>query len=86
MDDGELAREAAVSRATLARRFPAVLGEAPAAYLTRWRMDLAARRLRDSDDSSSRSPAVGYTSVYAFSRAFRRARGVPPGRFRAAAR
>ena len=83
----ELAREAAVSRATLTRRFASVLGEAPAAYLTRWRMDVAARRLRDGDESLEQvAAAVGYTSVYAFSRAFRRARGIPPGRFRAAAR
>lgn len=82
-----LAREAAVSRATLTRRFTSALGESPGAYLTRWRMDLAARRLRDSDDSLEQvAAAVGYTSVYAFSRAFSRARAVPPGRFRAAAR
>ncbi len=62
-------------------------GESPAAYLTRWRMDLAAKRLRDGDESlHGVAHAVGYTSVYAFSRAFRRARGVPPGRYRALAR
>jgi AraC-like DNA-binding protein len=83
----DLAREIGVSRATLARRFPAVIGESPGAYLTRWRMDLAARRLRDSDESlEAVARSVGYGSVYAFSRAFRRARGAPPGRFRAAAR
>jgi AraC-like DNA-binding protein len=82
-----LARETSVSRATLTRRFGAVLGESPGAYLTRWRMDLAARRLRESDDSLEQvAAAVGYTSVYAFSRAFSRARDIPPGRFRAAAR
>ncbi|MDA0179438.1 AraC family transcriptional regulator [Solirubrobacter phytolaccae] len=82
-----LAREAAVSRATLTRRFTSTLGESPGAYLTRWRMDLAARRLTDSDDSLEQvAAAVGYTSVYAFSRAFSRARAVPPGRYRAAAR
>ncbi|MBE2319890.1 AraC family transcriptional regulator [Solirubrobacter sp. CPCC 204708] len=82
-----LARETAVSRATLTRRFAAVLGEAPATYLTRWRMSLAAQRLREGDEPLEQvAAAVGYTSVYAFSRAFRRARGVPPGRFRAAAR
>ena len=82
-----LARELAVSRATLSRRFASVLGESPGAYLTRWRMDLAARRLRDSDeplDEIARS--VGYTSVHAFSRAFRRTRSVPPGRYRLASR
>ncbi|MGH3165029.1 MAG: AraC family transcriptional regulator, partial [Trebonia sp.] len=60
-----------VSRATLSRRFLAVVGESPASYLTRWRMDLAALRLRDTDDTlEAIAAAVGYTSVYAFSRAF----------------
>ena len=80
-----LARELAVSPATLGRRFAAALGEPPAAYLTRWRMDLAARRLRDTDDPlAAVARSVGYTSVYAFSRAFSRSRGLPPGRYRAA--
>ena len=82
-----LAREVAVSRATLARRFPALVGATPAAYLTRWRMDLAARQLRDTDqplDAIARQ--VGYASEYAFSRAFSRARAVPPGRYRAQSR
>jgi AraC-like DNA-binding protein len=67
-----------VSRATLPRRFLAVAGETPGSYLTRWRMDLAALRLRDTDntlDTIARS--VGYTSVYAFSRA----RAQAPGRY-----
>nr|WP_255360456.1 helix-turn-helix transcriptional regulator [Frankia sp. EI5c] len=82
-----LADEVSVSRATLSRRFPAVVGEAPGAYLTRWRMDLAARRLRDTDDTlESIARSVGYTSVYAFNRAFTRIRSQPPGRYRAGAR
>jgi AraC-like DNA-binding protein len=82
-----LATEIAVSRATLARRFAATVGETPGAYLTRWRMDLAARALRDTDESlESIAQQVGYTSVYAFNRAFRRARALPPGRYRTTAR
>lgn len=82
-----LANEVSVSRATLARRFPELVGETPAAYLTRWRMDLAALRLRDTDDPlETVAQAVGYTSVHAFSRAFSRARGEAPGRFRITAR
>jgi AraC-like DNA-binding protein len=78
-----LAREVGVSRATLARRFPALVGDTPLAYLTRWRLDLAARRLRLTDDPvDTVARAVGYTSEYAFSRAFSRARGLPPGRYR----
>jgi AraC-like DNA-binding protein len=78
-----LAREVTVSRATLARRFPTLVGLTPAAYLTRWRMDLAARQLRDTDQPIDViAGRVGYTSEYAFSRAFSRARSVPPGRYR----
>ena len=82
-----LAREVSVSRATLTRRFTRLVGEAPLTYLTRWRMDLAARQLRDSGDAVSRiAHSVGYTSEFAFSRAFTRLRGVAPGRYRAEAR
>ena len=62
-------------------------GESPGGYLTRLRMDLAARRLRDSTDSLEQvARSVGYTSVYAFSRAFSRLRGEPPGQYRVRAR
>ncbi|CAO5238511.1 AraC family transcriptional regulator [Frankia sp. AgKG'84/4] len=82
-----LASQVGVSRATLARRFPALVGESPAAYLTRWRMDLAARRLRDTDDPVHViARAAGYTSEYAFSRAFARDRATPPGRYRTRSR
>jgi AraC-like DNA-binding protein len=81
-----LAQGVHLSRATLARRFSEQVGESPQAYLTRWRMDLAARRLRDTTDSvESIARDLGYTSEYAFNRAFRRSRGLPPGRYRRAA-
>lgn len=81
-----LAAEAHVSRATLARRFVTLVGEPPQAYLTRWRMDLAARRLKDTTDPvEAVARSVGYTSEYAFNRAFSRHRGQPPGRYRRAA-
>ena len=82
-----LAREVSVSRATLARRFAHLLGETPPEYLTRWRMDLAAQRLRDTDDTvGAIAAAVGYRSEYSFSRAFTRHRGLAPGRYRRHAR
>ena len=82
-----LAREVNVSRATLARRFADLVGETPLGYLTRWRMDLAAQRLRDTDDGiAAIAMAVGYRSEYAFSRAFTRHRGLAPGRYRREAR
>ena len=82
-----LAREVSVSRATLARRFAHLVGETPPEYLTRWRMDLAAQRLRDTDDTVAViAAAVGYRSEYSFSRAFTRHRGLAPGRYRRHAR
>jgi transcriptional regulator GlxA family with amidase domain len=82
-----LAREVSVSRATLARRFAHLVGETPPDYLTRWRMDLAAQRLRDTEDTvGAIAAAVGYRSEYSFSRAFTRHRGIAPGRYRRHAR
>jgi AraC-like DNA-binding protein len=82
-----LAHELSVSRATLHRRFVAAVGEPPMAYLARWRMDLAAVRLRDgAEPVQAIAAGVGYGSQPAFNRAFRRAHGTPPGRYRAAVR
>ncbi|MDI3101560.1 AraC family transcriptional regulator [Streptomyces rochei] len=78
-----LAAATAVSRTTLSRHFRSALGQTPGAYVTQWRMDLASVRLRDTDEPvESISGAVGYASPHAFSRAFRRYRGMPPGEYR----
>ena len=79
----ELAREVGLSRSALVERFSRYLSEPPMAYLTRWRLQLAARALQ----STSRSVAeiaveVGYESEAAFNRAFKREFGQPPARFR----
>ncbi|MEV4127251.1 AraC family transcriptional regulator [Nocardia sp. NPDC049707] len=79
-----LAKEVGVSRATLYRRFTGLVGEPPLTYLTRWRMEIAARKLRESDDSLvAITEMVGYTSEFALAKAFRRHHGMPPGRYRA---
>jgi AraC-like DNA-binding protein len=79
----DLAAQLAVSRATLARRFSALVGQTPLAYLTNWRMELAADSLRSTNEPIGPvARSVGYTSEYAFNRAFTRVRGMPPGRFR----
>lgn len=78
-----LAAHTGVSPATLTRRFLARVGNTPAAYLTGWRMDLAAQRLRDTTDTVGLiARSLGYTSEHAFNRAFTRTRGTPPGRYR----
>ncbi len=81
--NARLATEAGVSRATLARRFTALVGRPPMAYLTWWRLTLAARRLRDTDvPLAAVARESGYGSPYALSHAFSREFGVTPGRYR----
>ncbi len=66
-----LARATGTPRATLTRRFAALTGQSPMAYLTAWRMSLAARRLRDGDATVRQiADEVGYDSEFAFARAF----------------
>lgn len=78
-----LAREVGVSRSVLSERFRHYLGESPIAYLTRWRLRLAARALASTGDSVARiALEVGYESEAAFNRAFKREYGDPPARYR----
>jgi AraC-like DNA-binding protein len=83
----DLAREAGLSRSVLAERFRHYLGEPPMSYLTRWRLQLGAQRLKSSSRSVAEVAAeVGYESEAAFNRAFKREYSVPPARFRAESR
>ena len=53
------------------------------AYLTRWRLELAAKTLQSSEDSVAKiAGAVGYSSEAAFNRAFKREFDCPPAQFR----
>ena len=78
-----LAREVGLSRAAFARRFAHAVGMPPLAYLTRWRMTIAGRLLRETDlkltDVAGR---VGYSSEFAFSKAFKLYYGVAPRAYR----
>lgn len=78
-----LGARAGLSRAAFAKRFSALVGEPPLTYLTRWRMLAAARLLRDTDHPlSTVARRTGYSSEYAFSKAFKREFGTAPGKYR----
>ncbi len=74
-----LADHSGVSRATLARRFAEVVGQPPIAYLTSWRLALAADLLRVPGSTvGAVAHQVGYGSGFALSAAFKRSRGISP--------
>lgn len=79
----ELGDLAGLSRSAFAQRFTELVGEPPLSYLTWWRMTLAGRLLRESDAPlSSVAQQVGYSSEFAFAKAFKREFGIAPGRYR----
>lgn len=83
----EIARVACLSPFHLQRCFAITFGESPAVYASRRRLERAADLI-----ATTRRPVVeiaadvGFSSQTAFTRSFRRWRGVSPGAYRAAAR
>jgi len=79
----DLADKVGISRSALVERFTRFVAEPPMAYLTRWRLQLAARSLESTSRGVAEIAAdVGYESEAAFNRAFKREFGQPPGRYR----
>ncbi|NUR62492.1 MAG: AraC family transcriptional regulator [Catenulispora sp.] len=78
-----LAAVAGMSRAAFAARFAELVGQTPLAYLTDWRMTVAADLLRDGSGTTvaAAARAVGYQDAFAFSVAFKRVKGVSPSRW-----
>jgi AraC-like DNA-binding protein len=78
-----LAREVGMSRTALAVCFRELVGTAPMAYLTRWRITRAANLLRAKNvDLERAATQVGYASGTVFAKAFKRVTGQAPGRYR----
>ena len=78
-----LGRQVGLSRSALADRFVLVMGEPIIAFLTRWRLQLAAEFLLTTPRSiESIAREAGYESASAFSHAFRRAFRKPPSIWR----
>jgi AraC-like DNA-binding protein len=80
-----LAGRVALSRSAFAAKFAQLVGEPPLRYLARLRLNTASERLRSSDAKlRAIAAAVGYESVAAFVKAFKRYVGVTPGEYRRA--
>lgn len=78
-----LAEGAAMSPSRFAARFREATGRSAMAYVAGWRMTVACRMLRDTDqDLAGVAGHVGYQDVAAFSRAFKALVGRSPARWR----
>ena len=78
----DLADEVGISRSALTERFTKYLSQPPMTYLTRWRLQVAARSLeKTSHGVAEIAASVGYESEATFNRAFKREFGWPPARY-----
>lgn len=79
----ELALACGASRSGLVGRFTHLMAYPPIQYLTRWRMQLAAKRLTEHGAKvATVAQDVGYESEAAFSRAFKKFSGQSPSEWR----
>jgi AraC family transcriptional regulator, alkane utilization regulator len=78
-----LAEEVGMSRTSFAMHFAAMTGFAPFDYIRKWRMQKAGEMLRQGEENLEEiAGRVGYESGAAFSKAFKREMGTPPGLYR----
>lgn len=79
----QLAEVVNLSASRFAVRFSTVMSESPMIYLTKWRMNLASRLLRESEQPvEAIAQQVGYSSLPAFNRVFKKYLGIPPATWR----
>lgn len=82
----DMARAASLSRAHFSELFKEAFGVSPHAYLLTRRLERAASLLRNTDYSVAYiCVSVGLASVGSFTTSFKRAYGISPTRYRAAA-
>lgn len=79
----ELCSRAGLSKTLLSEKFAALIGNSPIEYLIVWRLQIAAKWLKEPNMTIERvAERCGYESAAAFSKAFKRCFNVSPGTFR----
>jgi transcriptional regulator GlxA family with amidase domain len=79
----ELASSVGMSRTQFFAKFTELVGEPPARYVARWRVQAAADLMRSRRLSTAEiAERVGYSSEDALARVFRRYLGMTPGQWR----
>ncbi len=83
IDVNRLAETVFMSRSAFSKRFSESTGCNPGIYLICWRMNLAAKYLRETQSSIQKiAGEVGYESETSFSKAFKKYRSVSPAQYR----
>jgi AraC-like DNA-binding protein len=78
-----LANHVSLSRSAFSAKFKQLVGQSPMQYVTRVRLTKAAALLRTQPTTLVEvATSIGYDSEVAFSKAFRRYFGMPPGAYR----
>ena len=77
-----LAKKCHISKIYLHKLFVKILGITPYKYITRTRMERASVLLKEGKPVSQAATEVGYSDIYAFSRAFKNHFGASPKRAR----
>jgi AraC-like DNA-binding protein len=79
----KLCAQAGISKTVLTEKFTKMMGCTPGEYLTRWRMQTAAKLLTES---ALPLPVIaercGYLSLSAFTQRFKQSLGMSPGAYR----
>lgn len=79
----ELCSRSGLSKTVLSEKFTTLIGSSPIEYLLVWRLQIAARWLKEPDMTIDRvAERCGYESAAAFSKAFKRHFKISPGTFR----
>ncbi len=79
----DLAKEAGMSRTAFSQTFTELTKSTPMQYVTNWRVQKSQRMLIETSEPIDDIAAnVGYESLAAFSRVFKRSVGVGPGKYR----
>jgi len=72
-----------MSRSAFSKRFTESTGASPGVYVVRWRMDLAAKLLRETHKPiQAIANEVGYESETSFSKTFKKYREISPAQYR----
>jgi len=78
-----LADHVGMSRSSFAQKFNKLVGETPLTYLTKWRIELSSKLLKESNQKLiAVATAVGYDSDTAFSKIFKKHKKMAPGEYR----